>query len=107
MTSSAVTSLAGATDRQISVPRSSALSSAVTDVTDLSSTHTDKVLSHTVHSVPSASALTLLVGRQEGHPACKNLSGELPAWLSDRSEVQMIYIMVQLMSLPPRRLMLQ
>jgi len=28
------------------------------------------------------SALTLLVGRQEGHPACKKLSGELMAWLS-------------------------
>jgi len=31
---------------------------------------------------PSAfSALTLLVGRQEGHPACKNLSGGVLAWL--------------------------
>ena len=28
------------------------------------------------------SALTLLVGRQEGHPACKKLSGGVPAWLS-------------------------
>jgi len=28
------------------------------------------------------SALTLLVGRQEGHPACKKLSGEVLAWLS-------------------------
>ena len=28
------------------------------------------------------SALTLLVGRQEGHPACKKLSGGLLAWLS-------------------------
>jgi len=27
------------------------------------------------------SALTLLVGRQEGHPACKNLSGVVLAWL--------------------------
>jgi len=34
------------------------------------------------------SALTLLVGRQEGHPACKNLSGEVLAWLSAWSEVQ-------------------
>jgi len=24
----------------------------------------------------------LLVGRQEGHPACKKLSGAVPAWLS-------------------------
>jgi len=28
------------------------------------------------------SALTLLVGRQEGHPAFKKLSGEVLAWLS-------------------------
>jgi len=28
------------------------------------------------------SALTLLVGRQEVHPACKNLSGGVLAWLS-------------------------
>ena len=34
------------------------------------------------------SALTLLVGRQEGHPACKNLSGEVLAWLSVWSKVQ-------------------
>jgi len=27
-------------------------------------------------------ALTLLVGRQEGHPACKKLSGGVLAWLS-------------------------
>jgi len=34
------------------------------------------------------SALTLLVGRQEGHPACKKLSGGVLAWLSIWSEVQ-------------------
>ena len=34
------------------------------------------------------SALTLLVGRQEGHPACKKLSGRLLAWLSVCSDVQ-------------------
>jgi len=34
------------------------------------------------------SALTLLVGRQEGHPACKKLSGEVLAWLSLWIEVQ-------------------
>ena len=33
------------------------------------------------------SALTLLVGRQEGHPACKKLSGGVLAWLSLWSEV--------------------
>ena len=34
------------------------------------------------------SALTLLVGRQEVHPACKKLSGGVLAWLCDWSEVQ-------------------
>jgi len=34
------------------------------------------------------SALTLLVGRQEGHPACTELSGGVLAWLSVWSEVQ-------------------
>ena len=34
------------------------------------------------------SALTLLVGWQEGHPACKKLSGGVLAWLSAWSEVQ-------------------
>ena len=33
-------------------------------------------------------ALTLLVGRQEGHPACKKLSGGMLAWSSVWSEVQ-------------------
>jgi len=36
----------------------------------------------------SFSALTLLVGRQEGHPACKKLSGGVLVWLSAWSEVQ-------------------
>jgi len=34
------------------------------------------------------SALTMLVGRQEGHPACKKLNGGVLAWLSVWSEVQ-------------------
>jgi len=34
------------------------------------------------------SALTLLVGRQEGHPACKKQSGGVLAWLSVWGEVQ-------------------
>ena len=34
------------------------------------------------------SALTLLVGRQEGHMACKKLSGGVLAWLSVWNEVQ-------------------
>jgi len=34
------------------------------------------------------SALTLLVGRQEGRPACKKLISGVLAWLSVWSEVQ-------------------
>ena len=33
-----------------------------------------------VCDVPAFSALTLLVGRQEGHLACKKLSGAVLAW---------------------------
>jgi len=33
-------------------------------------------------------ALMLLVGWQEGHPACKKLSGGVLTWLSAWSEVQ-------------------
>jgi len=32
--------------------------------------------------------LTLLVGQQDGHPACKKLRGGVLAWLSVCSEVQ-------------------
>jgi len=41
----------------------------------------------------------LLVGRQEGHPACKKLSGGVLAWLSVWSEVQNLHT-AQLMPLP-------
>jgi len=41
-----------------------------------------------VASVGACSALTLLVGRQEGHPACKKLSGGVLAWLFVWSNVQ-------------------
>jgi len=37
-------------------------------------------------------ALTLLVGHQDEHLACKKLSDEVLAWLSVWSEVQMICI---------------
>jgi len=46
------------------------------------------------------SALTLLVGLQEGHPACKKLSGEVLGWLSVWSEVQSRLACAQLMPLP-------
>ena len=39
-------------------------------------------------SINPFSALMLLVGHQEGHPACKNLSGGVLAWLFVWSEVQ-------------------
>jgi len=47
------------------------------------------------------SALTLFVGRQEEHPACKNWSDTCKALvrLSIWSEVQIVCIMIQLMSL--------
>jgi len=32
--------------------------------------------------ITAFSALTLLVGQQKGHPACKKLSGGVLAWLS-------------------------
>ena len=38
--------------------------------------------------ISAFSALMLLVGRQEGHPACKKQSGGVLAWLSVWSEVQ-------------------
>ena len=41
-----------------------------------------------MHCSIAFSALTLLVGRQEGHPACKKQSGGVLVWLSFWSEVQ-------------------
>ena len=41
-----------------------------------------------LYFVRAFSALTLLVGRQEGHLACKKLSGGVLVWLSVCSEVQ-------------------
>ena len=45
------------------------------------------------------SALTLLVGRQEGHPACKKQSGGVLAWLSCLERGADLH-MAQLMPLP-------
>jgi len=47
-----------------------------------------KEISLTYVLIHTFSALTLLVGRQEGHLACKKLSGGVLAWLSVWSEVQ-------------------
>jgi len=46
------------------------------------------ILSFHAFSARAFSALTLLVGRQEGHPASKKQSGGVLAWLSVWSEVQ-------------------
>jgi len=47
-------------------------------------------------------ALTLLVGHQEEHLACKNLSDEVLIWLSGANDLHV----VQLMPLLPRHLLL-
>jgi len=55
-----------------------------------------------VHPLPSNvyccafSALTLLVGQQEGHTACKKLSGGVLAWLSVWIEVQTCFSKIQI-----------
>jgi len=50
-------------------------------------------LANTMPAMAGAlSALTLLVGHQEEHPACKKLSDEVLAWLSVWSEVQIVCI---------------
>ena len=40
-----------------------------------------------LETVLVSGALTLLVGRQEGHPACKKLSGGVLVWLFVWSDV--------------------
>ena len=50
--------------------------------------HSVGILSYCYHFRLAFSALRLLVGQQEGHPACKNLSGGVLTWLSVWNEVQ-------------------
>ena len=52
------------------------------------------------------SALTLLVGRQEEHLACKELSDEVLAWVICVDRGTNDLHMVQLMPLPPPHLLL-
>ena len=40
------------------------------------------------------SALMLLVGWQEGHPACKKLSGWVVAWLSGPADATAIHCLL-------------
>jgi len=47
----------------------------------------------------ACNALTLLVGQQEGHPACKKLSGGMLVWLCLGQGADLH--MAQLMPLPP------
>jgi len=46
------------------------------------------IVIYRLHCFEAFSALTLLVGQQEGHPACKKLSGGVLVWLAVWSEVQ-------------------
>jgi len=45
-------------------------------------------MTHVTCRLIAFGALTLLVGQQEGHPACKKQSGGVLAWLSVWSEMQ-------------------
>ena len=50
---------------------------------------------HIKNTLPSVlyafSALTLLVGRQEGHPACKKLSSGVLAWYLSGARCRLAY----------------
>jgi len=59
-----------------------------TNFTVQKSTTDKKTFSPPVCMFKVVSVLTLLVGRQEGHPAYKKLSSGVLAWLSVWSEVQ-------------------
>jgi len=49
------------------------------------------IFSPIVYSISAFSALTLLVGQQEGHPARKKVERWGMAWLSVWSEMQIAY----------------
>jgi len=61
---------------------SSALSSQQVSSVNAYSQRSQKCVSFVSADNAAFSALTLSVGRQEGHPACKKLSGGVLAWLS-------------------------
>jgi len=62
----------------------------MTTVTDVSYVH-ENVLDLCIALACAFSALTLLVGWQEGHPACKKLSSEVLAWLSVGARCRLAY----------------
>jgi len=78
-----------AAGRSVATPNSSWWRVSVV-ITFVSSSRTAqlRVVVDVLHNLSAFSALTLLVGRQEGHPACKTLIGGVLAWLSVWSEVQ-------------------
>jgi len=62
-------------------------------------TYSVQILQNTSFKVCAFSALTLLVGRQEGHTACKKQTGAVLAWLSCLERGADLH-MAQLMPLP-------
>jgi len=58
---------------------------------------------HIVYVYYPFSALTLLVGQQEGHPACKKLSGGVLAWyfcLERGADLHMVQLMPLTLTVP-------
>jgi len=51
-----------------------------------------KYLTTPQYVIRAFSALTLLAGRQEEHPACKNLSDDVLVWLSVWGDMQIVCI---------------
>jgi len=73
------------------------------DTTTPASHHSSsqKIFSCCFSFVSAFCALTLLVGRLEGHPACKKLSGGILVWLCVWVKVQCAYLHIaQLMPVP-------
>ena len=48
----------------------------------------ETIIYYHISDIIRIASSALLVGRQEGHPACKKLSGGVLAWLSAWSEVR-------------------
>jgi len=65
------------------------LQTRINDISDIVIQHLKTFSSISIYC--GFSALTLLVGCQEEHPACKNQSGEVE-WLSLWNEVQIVCI---------------
>jgi len=82
------------TDNHVSTPPLSFLQAGCSSCRPTNSVEALKVagkeglLNRNILYTSAFSALTLLVGRQEGHLACKKLSDGVLVWLSVWSEVQ-------------------